>query len=359
MNHHRKNIKVIFGVIAILLSFTIGEKNIYANSEDFETQKNIVDTDSPDKNSEDNINIDETEKDKDEIINIKDVNLKIAINKELGKSNLNFSITKSEIESLKTISTRNGSNKNIKSLSGLEYAINLESADLSNNNIENISSIKNIFIDGNLKNIDLSNQSINLGDQSTLDTKNSISNIIFNIDNNKVNPNYISDNGKYIEGNIVWDNLENFKDYNLYYAFEDNINKDGKSLVFSGKVYEKLKVGGNDSLINNIPTIYANKKEESNNTENNQRTNNNETSNPDYNKENIDEKDNNSENNSLNEKDSIGKDNNSENKIMNIDNGEEEDKKNKEKEENDISPEDLSIIAVFGIGLGFKFLNMK
>ena len=351
----------------------------------------------------------------DENINIEDINLKIAINKELGKSDLNSSITKSEIESLKTISTENGSNKNIKSLSGLEYAINLESADLSNNNIENISSVENIFINGNLNNINLSNQSINLGDQSTLDTKYIISNIVFDIDNNKVTPNYISDNGKYNEGNVIWDNLENFKDYNLYYNFEDNINKDRKSLVFSGEVYEKLKVGGNTSLTNNMPIIKASNKtiklgdkfdpfenvsaydvegkdisDKINVVKNTVNTNKigsyevtyfvtdnqgaeaNKTIEVYVNKkeennieDNIDDNENTEKNNSLNEKDSIDKENNSENKIINVDNDELEenksskqkdnsnDEKDKEKEGKESS--DISpemLLAIAGFGIG-------
>lgn len=351
MNQRVKQNKVVTMLIAIFLLVSISEINSYAEDKCYKELENIE----PENNEE---TIDE--KEISEIINISDVNLKRAINKELDKSDINSSVTKSEIESLKSISSDNGSNKNIKSLSGLEYATNLESIDLSNNNIESINEIKNLFTNGKLKSVNISNQIIDLGTESIIENKYRIYNSIDNLDNKQIVPNYISDNGKYVEGNVLWDDLESFKDYNLYYNFEENVNKDGKHLVFGGRAYKYLQVGGDVSSINNDK---QENNQESNKGENLDSSNDKDVDNDNRTDNNIDKDINVNEAN-------IDKKNNSNNEVTNTDDGKIEDSKEKsqkqevKKEENKeesslLTPEVMTTIAIFGIGIGIKFMNMK
>lgn len=223
--------------------------DVYANEKDIKPKgvdKSRVEVlNEQNNNLEENINKDKEKIDNTQIINIEDNNLKIAINKELKKSDLNSSITQKEIESIKTISAQNASSKNIKNLSGLEYAINLEYIDLSNNNIKDISYIKALIENGNLKKANISNQVIKLEKEDIKDTKYYINNNIININSKIVKPIFINNNGKYIDDKILWDNLQNLKTYNLECSFKDDFKDKQSEILFSVNLYKDIYVHKN------------------------------------------------------------------------------------------------------------------
>ena len=82
-----------------------------------------------------------------EIVNIPDENLRKAIKESLGKKQED-KITRTDMESLKELNSDSlpiiGTNRGIKDLTGLEYAINLEFIDLSENSISDLSPIKDL-----------------------------------------------------------------------------------------------------------------------------------------------------------------------------------------------------------------------
>lgn len=114
-----------------------------------------------------------------DIVQIPDVNLKVAINKELGKPIDKF-IRVSELESLKSLSA---SNLNITNLEGLQYATNLEYLNLSYNKISDISVLGKTTYK-NLKTLYLNNNEIK---DITHLALNKFSNLlILNLDNNRI-----------------------------------------------------------------------------------------------------------------------------------------------------------------------------
>jgi len=86
-----------------------------------------------------------------DIVNIPDPNLRIAVNKALGRNNMD-AITKGDIANLTTL---NAAGKGISSLTGLEWASNLVTVDLRNNSITSVSalngltSLVSVLLDGN------------------------------------------------------------------------------------------------------------------------------------------------------------------------------------------------------------------
>ena len=79
------------------------------------------------------------------IIEIKDKNLKLSIQQELG---LPGEIRLGDIRELTSLTVKN---KEIKSLEGLQYAVNLESLNIQNNEIKDLSPLKNLKKLTNLK----------------------------------------------------------------------------------------------------------------------------------------------------------------------------------------------------------------
>ncbi|MBY0757204.1 leucine-rich repeat domain-containing protein [Clostridium sardiniense] len=72
-------------------------------------------------------------------VNIQDANLKAALNKILGQTQLTSDITQSQLEGLTGRLTLN--NKNISNIEGLQYCINIEGLDLRDNNIKDIKTL--------------------------------------------------------------------------------------------------------------------------------------------------------------------------------------------------------------------------
>ena len=83
--------------------------------------------------------------DLNKIIEIKDKNLKLSIQQELG---LPGEIRLGDIRELTSLTVKN---KEIKSLEGLQYAVNLESLNIQNNEIKDLSPLKNLKKLTNLK----------------------------------------------------------------------------------------------------------------------------------------------------------------------------------------------------------------
>jgi photosystem II stability/assembly factor-like uncharacterized protein len=77
-----------------------------------------------------------------DIVFVSDPNLRTAINKALGRNSMD-AITKGDMANLITL---NAAGMGISNLTGLEWAVNLTSADLSNNNITSTSPIANLHL---------------------------------------------------------------------------------------------------------------------------------------------------------------------------------------------------------------------
>ena len=90
----------------------------------------------------------------DEVIEIKDSILLNAINNALGKNDLASEVLKSEMESLESLKI---DNPKLKSIEGLEYAVNLKELTIRNTNIENFDNISNL---SSLVKLDLMNNNI-------------------------------------------------------------------------------------------------------------------------------------------------------------------------------------------------------
>lgn len=132
--------------------------------------------------------------DVDSTIEIEDVTLLNIINSTLGKNDLNSNILKSEMESLESLKVENSK---LKSLKGLEYAINLKELTIRNTNIENFDNISNL---SNLTKLDLMN--------------NNITNVEFL--NNMTDLEYLNLEGNAITGvNSIRYNLSLLKELNL------------------------------------------------------------------------------------------------------------------------------------------------
>lgn len=102
----------------------------------------------------------------DKIIEIEDSILLNSINNALGKSDLESSVLKSELESLEYLKIEN---PKLKSLKGLEHAVNIKELTIRNTNIENFDNISNLsnlvkldLMDNNITNIDFLNNMIDL-----------------------------------------------------------------------------------------------------------------------------------------------------------------------------------------------------
>lgn len=114
-----------------------------------------------------------------DIVEIPDANLKVAINKELGKPIDKF-IRVSELKTLKSLSANN---LNITNLDGLQYAANIEYLNLSYNKISDISVLgKTIY--KNLKTLYLNNNEIKDITHLALNEFSNLSNL--NLDSNKI-----------------------------------------------------------------------------------------------------------------------------------------------------------------------------
>lgn len=97
-----------------------------------------------------------------EEVDIPDINLKSAINKQLGRAE-DSAITKVDLLGLTSLEA---SNKNIKELTGLEFAINLEYLNLSGNQISDLTPLKDLI---NLTSLSLAwNQIVDLSPISDL-----------------------------------------------------------------------------------------------------------------------------------------------------------------------------------------------
>ena len=88
------------------------------------------------------------------VVAVRDANLLKAINNQLGRGEVLNEVTIADLESLTVL---NASRKNIESIDGLEYAVNLTNLDLNYNNISDISKIGRLV---KLKNLDLSDNKI-------------------------------------------------------------------------------------------------------------------------------------------------------------------------------------------------------
>ena len=89
-----------------------------------------------------------------DIVEIKDENLLKAINNQLGRGEVMDSVTVADMESLTVL---NAQERNIVSIEGLEYAINLINLNLGKNSIQNILPLNNLI---NLKTLYLNNNQI-------------------------------------------------------------------------------------------------------------------------------------------------------------------------------------------------------
>lgn len=160
-------------------------------------------------------------------IEIKDENLEKALREEIQKINPESSseiISQDDMELLVDIDL---SNRGIKSLDGIEYAVNIKSINLSDNNIEDISAL------GSLKSLEkynISNQNISMSVLDADKTEVEVDNILMNIDGNSIT----SISGEDIdikEEKIIFSNLTNGENIKVIH-FESK-DKRGE---FSGKL---------------------------------------------------------------------------------------------------------------------------
>ena len=89
-----------------------------------------------------------------DVVDIKDNNLLKAINNQLGRGEVLSNVTVADMESLTILKAQE---RNISSIEGLEYAVNLREINLGSNKLINISSLSNLT---NLKELHLSNNQI-------------------------------------------------------------------------------------------------------------------------------------------------------------------------------------------------------
>lgn len=217
-------------------------------------------------------------------VTIKDTNLLKAINKQLGRGEVLDNVTTADMESLTTL---NASNKNIESIKGLEYAVNLTNLDLNYNNISDISNIdklvnltrldlsdnkisdispignlvglRHLFLDvnrisdisplnklNNLVELDLCNQSLEYSYEfETEDDKMDISvdNPIFGLNKEVIgNVSSISDNGTYDNDKLKWNDVI-VGEHRFTYSFEQSgVVVNSARANFTGNVVVNIKI---------------------------------------------------------------------------------------------------------------------
>lgn len=186
----------------------------------------------------------------EEGIFFKDIELHKAINEFLGNEDIYIPFNREELESIKEL---NLEGKNIINLEGIECLTNLENLNLSSNKISDISNLKDLK---NLKSLNISNNqiydisSLSSFKDTFINAENQIiykSSTFFSKEyDDKVDVKTLTDmdisifdisnNGKYENGYVYWNNL-NKEDEILEYKF----NSENDLLKFSGIIKNNLK----------------------------------------------------------------------------------------------------------------------
>lgn len=161
-----------------------------------------------------------------EIVDIKDENLEKALKEEIKKINPKYNRETIFKEDMKRIIDIDLSNKGIKSLDGIENAINLNSINLEGNEIADISILGSI---PNLEKYNVSNQKIEIGRIKSSREDVEIENPLVGLDNEVIK----NITGENLE---VVDNFIKLKDINESKLVEVNFKEGYENKIFSGKI---------------------------------------------------------------------------------------------------------------------------
>ncbi|PZG31271.1 internalin [Listeria ivanovii] len=181
-----------------------------------------------------------------------DPNLAEEVKKVLGKKSVTNVISQMELE---RIDIFNANERNIQSIEGLQYCTKLNNLDLSGNQISDISPLKNLtelrVLDLRINEIRDLNALKGLKQLTMVDLayqkwtekiayqpKIVIVNAIKGPDGEMVRPHFISDNGIYINGDIIW-NLPTYMQ-EVSYKFGQLIRVGKTMTTFNGMVVHQL-----------------------------------------------------------------------------------------------------------------------
>ncbi|MBK1960486.1 internalin N-terminal domain-containing protein [Listeria ivanovii] len=181
-----------------------------------------------------------------------DPNLAEEVKKVLGKKSVTNVISQMELE---RIDIFNANERNIQSIEGLQYCTKLNNLDLSGNQISDISPLKNLtelrVLDLRINEIRDLNALKGLKQLTMVDLayqkwtekiayqpKIVIVNAIKGPDGEMVRPHFISDNGIYINGDIIW-NLPTYRQ-EVSYKFGQLISVGKTMTTFNGMVVHQL-----------------------------------------------------------------------------------------------------------------------
>lgn len=181
-----------------------------------------------------------------------DPNLAEEVKKVLGKKSVTNVISQMELE---RIDIFNANERNIQSIEGLQYCTKLNNLDLSGNQISDISPLKNLtelrVLDLRINEIRDLNALKGLKQLTMVDLayqkwtekiayqpKIVIVNAIKGPDGEMVRPHFISDNGIYINGDIIW-NLPTYRK-EVSYKFGQLISVGKTMTTFNGMVVHQL-----------------------------------------------------------------------------------------------------------------------
>lgn len=181
-------------------------------------------------------------------IEIKDENLEKLLKEEIKEINPDYNSKNIFKEDMELLTEIDLSNKGIKSLEGIENAVNLKNINLEGNEIADISPLGEIV---NLENANISNQKIEIKEVKSIDEELTISNPLIGLDKETIS-NIQGESLDVVDKSIRLNDISESK------LVEINFEENYENKIFSGKIILDLSIEKEENIEDEIVENFEN-----------------------------------------------------------------------------------------------------